>query len=366
MTTLTLPPTLTKSVANSSRVVSSEVREQISNPALNLEPVAAPNRKPVSSQSDLQTKLSTSSLLHSRISPRWNFDQQRLNALAESIRDHGVLEPLLVRPVFEFGEKKYEVVIGERRFRAALLAGLEALPVTVRDLSDDEARRVWMAKTIQREGVNTVEQSEAIMAMLQSSLGLDFAHVKTVLLKMHAEQRERGSQRFLLEGYAGYQVAERVEKILEVFAEISGASGRSGSLSFQSFVTNRLPIFELPVELLEAVRDGRVSLKNAMSLRSLSKADLADLLERHHTERWTQAHLKAEAEMLLVTKQHPRTALLERHQRIGQLIKRNPSLDAARIAVLFDQLEAALTEVILSDVVITEAKTADGTQTSGT
>jgi ParB family transcriptional regulator, chromosome partitioning protein len=365
MTTLTLPPTPTKPVSNSSRAVSSEAQKQISNPSLTLEPAAVPNRKSESSQSDLLTKLPTSSLLHSRISPRWNFDQQRLNALAESIRDHGVLEPLLVRPVFEFGEKKYEVVIGERRFRAALLAGLEEVPVTVRDLNDEEARRVWMAKTIQREGVNTVEQSEAIMAMLQSSLGLDFAHVKTVLLKMHAEQRERGSQRFLLEGYAGYQMAERVEKILEVFAEISGASGRAGSLSFQSFVTNRLQIFELPGELLEAVRDGRVSLKNAMSLRGLSKANLADLLERHRTERWAQARLKAEAETLLVTKHNPRTALLERHQRIGQLIKRSPNLDADRIAALFDQLEAALAEVALSDAAITEAKIADGALISG-
>jgi ParB family transcriptional regulator, chromosome partitioning protein len=365
MTTLTLPPTPIKSVANSSRAVSSEARKQISNPSLILEPVTASNRKSVSSQADLQAKLPTSSLLHSRISPRWNFDQERLNALAESIRDHGVLEPLLVRPAFEFGEKKYEVVIGERRFRAALLAGLEEVPVTVRDLNDEEARRVWMAKTIQREGVNTVEQSEAIMAMLQSSLGLDFAHVKTVLLKMHAEQRERGSQRYLLEGYAGYQVAERVEKILEVFAEISGASGRAGSLSFQSFVTNRLPIFEFPVELLEAVRDGRVSLKNAMSVRGLSKANLADLLERHHTERWAQARLKAEAETLLVTKHNPRTALLERHQRIGQLIKRSPNLDADRIAALFDQLEAALAEVALCDAAITDAKMADGAPISG-
>jgi ParB family transcriptional regulator, chromosome partitioning protein len=271
-----------------------------------------------------------SSLLHSRLTPRWNFDERRLNALAASINERGVLEPLIVREVFEFGERKFEIVKGERRFRASLIAELEELPVIVRELTDAEARQVWMAKTVHRANANTVEQSEAIMELLQSSLGLDQQHVKAVLLKMHAEQRERGDLRFLLEGYAGHMLAEQVERVLELFTEI-------GTLGFQSYVTNRLPIFDLPEPLLNALRDNEITLKDALLLKGLGAFHSVEMLEQHQRNKWTHAQLRA----AIRSPQGGVPNQVARAERIASVLAKQQAI-GSDVDALLSQLETVL------------------------
>lgn len=95
--------------------------------------------------------------------PRRSFDQEKLTELAESIRQKGMLQPLLVRPVGE----KYEIVAGERRWRAAQIAGLEQVPVIVGHYSDREVMELALIENLQREDLNPIEEAEAFRRLIE-------------------------------------------------------------------------------------------------------------------------------------------------------------------------------------------------------
>ena len=97
--------------------------------------------------------------------PRRTFDQGSLLELAMSIRERGVLEPIVVRPI---GPDKYEIVMGERRWRASQMAGLTQIPAVVRDLSDEDASTDALVENFQREDLNPVERARAIKKLLES------------------------------------------------------------------------------------------------------------------------------------------------------------------------------------------------------
>lgn len=101
--------------------------------------------------------------------PRENFTDESLRELSESIREKGVLQPLLVRPSTQPGT--FQIVAGERRWRAAKLAGLEHLPVVVRALDDNEAMIAALIENIQRENLNAVELAKGLVA-LKDALGI--------------------------------------------------------------------------------------------------------------------------------------------------------------------------------------------------
>ncbi|MBI4507715.1 MAG: ParB/RepB/Spo0J family partition protein [Chloroflexi bacterium] len=90
-----------------------------------------------------------------RLNPRLRFSKAGLDELAASIKQYGVLEPLVVRPVDGY----YEVVVGERRYRAAQQAGLETVPVVVRDYSDEEVMEINLVENVQREDLSAVEKA---------------------------------------------------------------------------------------------------------------------------------------------------------------------------------------------------------------
>jgi len=102
-------------------------------------------------------------LIASPLQPRANFEPEALADLASSIREKGVLQPLLVRKIGE----KYEIVAGERRWRASSLAGLSEVPVIVRDLSDLETLEIAIIENLQREDLGPVEEARAYARLLE-------------------------------------------------------------------------------------------------------------------------------------------------------------------------------------------------------
>lgn len=86
--------------------------------------------------------------------PRRDFDPESLRELSESIEQHGVIQPLVVRPLFDGG---YEIVAGERRFRAARMAGLSEVPVIIRELSDEQSMEIALIENLQREDLSDLE-----------------------------------------------------------------------------------------------------------------------------------------------------------------------------------------------------------------
>lgn len=94
--------------------------------------------------------------------PRKTFNEESLNELADSIKTHGILQPLVVTKMGDY----YRIVAGERRFRAAKKAGLTAVPVIIKELSEKEVREIALVENLQREDLNPMEESEALYTLL--------------------------------------------------------------------------------------------------------------------------------------------------------------------------------------------------------
>jgi ParB family chromosome partitioning protein len=107
-------------------------------------------------------------LARGRYQPRVDFREESLAELAESIRAQGILQPIVVRPLpgLTGGELRYEIVAGERRWRAAQLAGLDTVPALVRDVPDEAAIAISLIENIQRENLNPVEEAEALKRLV--------------------------------------------------------------------------------------------------------------------------------------------------------------------------------------------------------
>ena len=91
-----------------------------------------------------------------RAQPRKDFDEESLAELADSISEHGVLQPILVRPLIGGG---YQIVAGERRWRAARMAGVQEIPAVVRDLSESQVMELALIENLQREDLNPLEEA---------------------------------------------------------------------------------------------------------------------------------------------------------------------------------------------------------------
>ena len=122
----------------------------------------APKQEPQGQESAVNL-VPVSSLRPNPNQPRRHFDEAALRELADSIKSQGIIQPLLVRP--HGGENTYQIVAGERRWRAAQLAGLKEVPVYVRELSDKEVMAAALIENLQREDLNPIEEAEALQAL---------------------------------------------------------------------------------------------------------------------------------------------------------------------------------------------------------
>jgi len=115
--------------------------------------------------SEGSTELDLADIEPDRSQPRKTFDPESLAELAASIKEHGVLQPILVRP----SSSGYTIVAGERRWRAARLAGLTRVPVLIRDLNDLEAMSIALVENLQREDLNPVEEAQGYRRLAEAT-----------------------------------------------------------------------------------------------------------------------------------------------------------------------------------------------------
>ena len=116
------------------------------------------------SRNDAMASLPVASIRPGKYQPRTRMDQQALAELAASIRSQGLMQPLLVRPL---GRDQYELIAGERRWRAAQLAGLAEVPVLVRDVPDNAALAMALIENIQREDLNPIEEANGMQRLIE-------------------------------------------------------------------------------------------------------------------------------------------------------------------------------------------------------
>lgn len=192
--------------------------------------------------------------------PRRYFDPQKLEQLTQSVKAHGILENLLIRPL-EGKEGMYELVAGERRYRAAIAAELTEVPVSIRELSDEEALSIALVENLQREDLNPVEETEGIITLLAIELKESPETVISLLHKMDNEQKGKVTNNVIGN--------DRKQKIESIFANLGQ--------NWQSFVSNRLPLLKLPDEILEVLRQGKIAYTKARAI-----AKVADEQQRNN------------------------------------------------------------------------------------
>lgn len=108
-------------------------------------------------------ELSLNDIEPNREQPRKTFNQKALEELADSIRKNGVLQPLLVRPL---SDGSYQLVAGERRWRASRLAGLSTVPVIIKEMTDEQAMEIALIENLQREDLNPIEEAEGLQLLI--------------------------------------------------------------------------------------------------------------------------------------------------------------------------------------------------------
>lgn len=120
-------------------------------------------KKPASTDDSLQM-LAVDLIQRGQYQPRQNFDQATLEELANSIRAQGMVQPIVVRPLSD--KKSYEIIAGERRWRAAQIAGLQDVPVIIKDVTDQTAMCLALIENIQRQDLNAIEEARALERLI--------------------------------------------------------------------------------------------------------------------------------------------------------------------------------------------------------
>ena len=129
--------------------------------------------------------LGVEKLVPGKFQPRREFDKGALTELANSIREKGILQPILARPNPDGGAKSpYEIVAGERRWRAAQIAQLHDVPVIVRDMTDNEALQIGIIENVQRSDLNPIEEAEGFQRLID-----EFSYTQEVLAKTLGKSR---------------------------------------------------------------------------------------------------------------------------------------------------------------------------------
>lgn len=165
-----------------------------------LDALFADNSVEEASQSPVKLKIME--IEPNREQPRKVFDEEALSELAESISKHGVIQPLLVRPIKDGG---YQLVAGERRWRAARIAGLSEVPVVIRELSDSETVELAMVENLQREDLNPLEEA----------LGYKYMMEKLGITQDEAAQKVGKSRPAVANALRLLKLPEEIQKLVE-------------------------------------------------------------------------------------------------------------------------------------------------------
>ncbi len=258
--------------------------------------------------------------------PRRYFNTEKQTQLVKSVKEHGILEPLLVRPL----GGGYELIAGERRYRAAQEVGLKDIPVVIREFDDRQALQVALMENLQREDLNPVEETEGVLDLLAISLDLPKSEVTALLHRAnHAKNRD-----LQLEDNVILQL-ETVESVLEIV----------GKFTAESFRVNRLPLLNLPEVILDALRQGKLEYTKARAIaRVKDEQQRSELLEQAVTEKLSLGDIKERVKYLKPEgKATPEQVLVDRIAEIGKRLRKietwGDTKKKGRITKLLDELD---------------------------
>ncbi len=258
------------------------------------------------------TEVEISRLVPRTSQPRTHFNEDAIRDLTKSVREHGVLQPILVR---QRKDDTFEIVAGERRWRAAQAAKLDRVPVRVLDLDDAGVLAVAMIENLQREDLNPLEEAEGYIELLRARLEDESAY------RQFADESDPRAGvirllRALNNRMAGNTKDNVVLSLETVVAEVFGRVGR---ITWQSFVAHRLPLTALPDDVLAAIRTGNLEYTKARLIARLTAERLGgdgslarrlrrDLMDQASTEGLSVRGLQSEIARLLGAHTEEKTA----------------------------------------------------------
>jgi ParB family chromosome partitioning protein len=261
--------------------------------------------------------------------PRRCFDPDKMAKLVASVKEHGVLEPVLVRPL---GNGNYELIAGERRLRAAREVGLTEIPIVAREFSDQEALQVALIENLQRDDLNPVEETEVVLELLAIALDTSTDDVKSVIYQA-ANAKNRNQE---VKG----NVSLQLEKIESYLVEL-------GRFNLESFRSSRLPLLNLPPNILEALREGKLEYTKARTIARVKDEQQQDaLLEQAIAQGLSLTDIKTkvkETKVDSVTEPAPDQMLIGRMGELTKRLKKSKAWEdhkkRDRITKLLDELE---------------------------
>lgn len=243
------------------------------------------------STSGESVRLSINEIEPNRDQPRKIFEEQALAELSASIKEHGVLQPLLVRPM---ADGSYRLVAGERRYRAARMAGVTEVPVTIREMTDEEESIFALIENLHREDLNAIEEAQGIKTLIDTF---------------------------------GFTQEEAAQKV-----------GKS-----RTAVTNSLRLLNLPEDISNLVRDGKISMGHARALLSFEDAAEASRVAQ------------------LVVKDGISVRDVERLAKSAQKTKKSPEKREKKRDIFYDEVEIALSKMLGRKVKVFVSKGGSGT-----
>jgi ParB family chromosome partitioning protein len=279
--------------------------------------------------------------------PRRYFDPESLAELTESIKQHGILQPLLVRPKSSgkyaetFDDLKsskkpaYELIAGERRYRAATLCGLTQIPVVVRELNDSEALQLALVENLQREDLNPLEETEAVLQLLALHLK---SSVKFVLAQLYRQQNEAKGK--VTRNVTGNEINQQIEQIFHWLG-----------INWVSFVRNRLPLLKLPSEIKAALRSGQIAYTKAVAIAKIpDEQTRTDLLKGAIAQNLSLSQIKQQIATLQPQAESRPDSIPDRLKTVTQQIKKSKVWSdpkkKKKLEKLLTQLEALTQESV--------------------
>lgn len=192
--------------------------------------------------------------------PRRHFDDDSLQLLAESISELGIIEPLVV---FETPSGRYQLIAGERRLRAAQLAGLEEVPVVLFAGTEEQAKYATLAENLAREDLNPYERARSVINLLRVATGLEEEALKKRLRAMYNARRKKIESDVLKD-----DIAKTIGKTLETIG-----------IELSTVAQNDLKVLELPKDVLDLLEEGGVSYTAALTIARAPEEIRGELLE---------------------------------------------------------------------------------------
>ena len=226
------------------------------------------------SKSEFIRTVKTATIKDNPLQPRVNYDEQRLAELVSSIREKGVLQPILVRE----NSEGYEVIAGERRLKAARILGLEEVPIVIKNEDDREALVLALVENIQRQELNAIEEAQAFRKLVEEfgfnqetvaqSVGKDRSTISNLLrlLRLPSAIQQAVCDGALAEGHARALLSVEDEHIQK---EI-----------FEYTVSRQLSVREVEKLVREGLKPGRHKQKEKPGERDTTLQELEDVLQK--------------------------------------------------------------------------------------